>query len=106
MKHALSILLKQHPVMVYFALAYAISWAIEIPLAALAQGWLHIPVPPALHYVASFGPMLPALIVTAVTDGRQGIRLLARARLAATAAPLDCSRGIVCQAQHLGEQAE
>lgn len=76
MKNTLAILLKQHPVMVYFILAYTISWAIELPLAASAQGWLQVPVPPALHYLASFGPMLSALIVTAATEGRQGIRQL------------------------------
>ncbi|MEP7190853.1 MAG: CPBP family intramembrane glutamic endopeptidase, partial [Roseiflexaceae bacterium] len=70
------IVLKQHPVMAYFILAYALSWAIEIPLAAAAQGWLHVPLPPALHYLASFGPMLSALIVTAATEGSAGIRQL------------------------------
>jgi len=62
--------------MAYFILADALSWAIELPLAAAAQGWLHTPVPPALHYLASIGPMLSALIVTAATEGRQGIRQL------------------------------
>jgi membrane protease YdiL (CAAX protease family) len=76
MKNTLVISLKQHPVMAYFILAYAISWAFELPLAAAAQGWLHISVPPALHYLASFGPMLSALIVTAATEGRHGIRQL------------------------------
>lgn len=76
MKNTHIIMLKQHSVMAYFALAYALSWAIEIPLAASAHGWLHTPVPPALHYLASFGPMLSALIVTAATEGRQGIRQL------------------------------
>ncbi len=76
MKNALAIVLKQHPVLAYFILAYALSWAIELPLAAAAHGWLHTPVPPTLHYLASFGPMLSALIITAATEGRQGIRHL------------------------------
>ncbi len=70
------IVLKQHPVIAYFILAYALSWAIAIPLAAAAHGWLHVPLPPALHYLASFGPMLSALIVTAATEGSAGIRQL------------------------------
>jgi membrane protease YdiL (CAAX protease family) len=76
LKKSLVILLKRHSVVAYFVLAYAISWAIELPLVALAQGWLHIPVPPALHYLASFGPMLSALIVTTATEGRDGMRQL------------------------------
>ena len=62
--------------MAYFSLAYALSWAIELPLAAAAHGWLHAPVPPALHYLASFGPMLSALIITAATEGRCGVQQL------------------------------
>jgi membrane protease YdiL (CAAX protease family) len=75
-KNALASLLKRHPIMAYFILAYALSWAIELPLAASAHGWLQGSVPPALHYLASFGPMLSALIITAGTDGRQGMRQL------------------------------
>lgn len=69
-------MLKQHPVIAYFTLAYAISWAVELPLVASAQGWLQAPIPPAIHYLASFGPLLSALIVTVATEGRQGIRQL------------------------------
>jgi uncharacterized protein len=76
MKKSLALLFKQHSLIAYFILAYAISWAVEIPLAASAQGWLRAPVPPAIHYLASFGPMLSALIVTAATEGRVGIRRL------------------------------
>lgn len=76
MKNALVLLFKQHSLLVYFILAYAISWAIEIPLAASAQGWIRPPVHPALHYLASFGPLLSALMVTIVTEGLQGIRQL------------------------------
>ena len=73
---ALNVIVKRHRVIAYFTLAYAISWAIELPLAAVAQGWLHAPVPFRLHYLAAFGPMLSALLVTAATQGRTGIRQL------------------------------
>jgi membrane protease YdiL (CAAX protease family) len=76
MKNSLTLLVKQHSLVAYFILAYAISWAVEIPLAASAQGWLRAPVSPAIHYLASFGPMLSALIVTTATEGRNGIRRL------------------------------
>ena len=76
MKNSLAILLKQHAIIAYFILAYAISWAVELPLAASAQGWLQTPVPASLHYLASFGPMLSALIVTAATEGSPGVRQL------------------------------
>ncbi len=68
--------LRQHPVLAYFILAYAFSWLVELPLAASAQGWLPFAVPPALHYLAAFGPLLAALLLTAATDGRAGLRHL------------------------------
>jgi uncharacterized protein len=67
MKNALVAWLRRHSVVAYFILAYALSWAIEIPLAFSAHGWLRPPLPPSLHYLASFGPLLSALIVTAAT---------------------------------------
>jgi membrane protease YdiL (CAAX protease family) len=76
MKNSLASLLQQHAIIAYFILAYAISWSVELPLAAAAQGWLHTRVPAPLHYLASFGPMLSALIVTAATEGSPGIRQL------------------------------
>jgi len=63
---------------VFFALAYALSWSWVIPLAAAHQivrrgeGW-------PTHYPALFGPAIAAVAVTAWTMGRPGVRdLLAR----------------------------
>src|SRR5271166_1217914 len=63
---------------VFVALAYALSWAWAFPLAAAhlvvlrGAGW-------PTHYPALFGPAIAAVVVTAWTMGRPGIRdLLAR----------------------------
>lgn len=61
----------------YFVLAYAISWSVEIPLALSVQGLIAARIPMWIHYFASFGPILAALIVTGLTEGGQGIRALA-----------------------------
>lgn len=76
MKHALTNWLNQHAVIAFFVLAFTLSWAVELPLAASAQGWLAVPVPSALHYLASFGPLVAALVLTAATEGRPGLRHL------------------------------
>ncbi|MDQ2749690.1 MAG: CPBP family intramembrane metalloprotease [Actinomycetota bacterium] len=61
------------PVVTFFALAYAISWAWVIPWAASGhtvaqgQGW-------PTHLPSLLGPMLAAFVVTAFTTGRDGIR--------------------------------
>jgi membrane protease YdiL (CAAX protease family) len=63
---------------VFFALAFALSWAWAFPLAAAhlvvlrGAGW-------PTHYPALFGPAIAAVVVTAWTTGRAGIgNLLAR----------------------------
>jgi membrane protease YdiL (CAAX protease family) len=63
---------------VFFVLAYALSWSWAIPLAAAhlvvhrGEGW-------PTHYPSLLGPAIAALVVTAWTVGRPGVRdLLAR----------------------------
>ena len=66
--------LGKHSLYAYFVLAYAITWAFEIPLAAAGQEWIESGIPFGIHYLGGFGPMLAALIVTAIIQGRSGIR--------------------------------
>jgi membrane protease YdiL (CAAX protease family) len=65
--------LGRHPVVAYYALTLIFSWAVELPLVAVQQGWIDVPIPFSIHYLASFGPALAALIVTALTTGRGGL---------------------------------
>ncbi len=65
--------LQRHPVVTYYLLTLAFSWLIEFPLIAQVQGWFGWQVPMALHYLASFGPMLAALIVTWAVQGTAGL---------------------------------
>jgi membrane protease YdiL (CAAX protease family) len=61
---------------VFFVLAYGLSWAVEIPLALRAQGLISVPIPWSLHYLSAYGPLLAAIIVTGITSGRAGLREL------------------------------
>ena len=72
----LSAWVARHALLLYFLLAYAISWAIEIPVALSIQGVISAQVPPALYYFASFGPFIAALVVTITADGSSGVRRL------------------------------
>jgi uncharacterized protein len=65
---------KEHPLISYFVLAYAISWAIVAPLIASAQGFTDVPVPFALHYLNDYGPLLAALITAGIANGTEGLR--------------------------------
>ena len=69
---------KAHPLFAYFALAYAISWIIVLPLVAYAQGFVDVPVPFTLHYLNDLAPLLAAIIVTRIADGAEGLRDLLR----------------------------
>lgn len=60
----------------FFILAYAFSWAVEIPLALKAQGMIDVPIPFSLHYLTAFGPMLAAFVMTWLTNGSDGLREL------------------------------
>jgi membrane protease YdiL (CAAX protease family) len=68
MGSAIARLVRRHPLVTFFVLAYVLSW----------WGWLlyaadRSPVP-----IASFGPFLAALVVLSVTHGRAGIGTLLR----------------------------
>ncbi len=67
---------RRRELIAYFILAYTISWAIEIPIALSFQGIIPIQLPMAVHYLASFGPFLAAIIVVSVAEGLPGIRRL------------------------------
>lgn len=60
----------------YFILAYAISWAVEIPFALAKHEIIQPIFPQWFHYFMAYGPMLSALIVTWATEGQQGIKEL------------------------------
>ncbi|MBO9322399.1 MAG: CPBP family intramembrane metalloprotease [Roseiflexus sp.] len=64
-------LVHQYPVVVFFLIAYAFSWTIGGLLIADYQGALSVP--GALHYVSAFGPMVAAIVVTALISGRPGL---------------------------------
>ena len=60
----------------YTAIAFGISWAIEIPLALKRQGLLSADVPFSIHYLAAFGPGIAGIILTWKESGLPGLKLL------------------------------
>lgn len=75
----MKVLTKRQTLLVFCVLAYVLSWSVEIPLALQTQGLLQTEIPLSFHYLAAYGPMISALIVTRWTMGRHGLRdLLSR----------------------------
>lgn len=56
----------------YFLLAFAWSWLVTAPLVLQGQGIIS-GVPPWLHLLSAYGPLLAAVGVTAVSAGRPGL---------------------------------
>jgi len=65
----ISLWVKDHQLITYFVLAYAISWSIVAPLVASAQGLIDVSVPFALHYLNDYAPLLAAIITAGVASG-------------------------------------
>jgi len=67
---------KRNPLIAYFIITFAFSWTVYFTLIAAKYGWTDAQIPQSIHYLASFGPTVAALIVTAVTTGREGLKEL------------------------------
>lgn len=81
----LSAWMRQHPIVAYFSIAFAITWALHMPMALGKQGLGIFPyeVPMVLFMIlfivgAIAGPTLGAFIVTNVLEGKEGRRKLFR----------------------------
>jgi hypothetical protein len=57
-------LVKRHPLITFFVLAYALTWPV-IPLVSIS---------PLLGIAALFGPALAVIIVTSFAEGRSGLK--------------------------------
>jgi membrane protease YdiL (CAAX protease family) len=59
----------------YFVLAFAFTWCFWVPAALEAQGLIsQLPVPAT--FLGAFGPLVAAVVVTALEGGRAGLRSL------------------------------
>ncbi|HSB90309.1 MAG TPA: CPBP family intramembrane glutamic endopeptidase [Anaerolineales bacterium] len=67
---------RRRSIYIYFGLTFLISWGIEFLLIASENGWGGIALPPSVHYLAAYGPMLAALLVTFWVAGGPGLREL------------------------------
>lgn len=67
---------RRHPLILFFVLAYAFSWAVWAPAALLSGGTSEPQTSALLHLVGGLGPMASAFVVTALAGGYVGAREL------------------------------
>ncbi len=67
---------RQHQLVVYFILAYLLTWVLVSPLALAGLRHTAPPVPEVWHALGALGPITAAFAVTAVALGRRGARQL------------------------------
>lgn len=68
--------IRDHTLIAFFFFAFLFSWTVEFLLIASKFGWLNISLPFSLHYLASFGPLISAFLVTWISGGRAGVKEL------------------------------
>jgi membrane protease YdiL (CAAX protease family) len=67
---------KKRPLLAFFVLTYALSWMVEIPLALTLRGVIRSDISFYLHYLAGYGPMLAAIVVTGLNGGATELKNL------------------------------
>ena len=68
----------RYPVAAGFIMMFALTWPIEVGLAAQSRGLLPFQIPPVLALFVGFGFVAAAVIMSALVDGAAGIVALLR----------------------------
>lgn len=71
-------LLRRRPIAAGFVLMFLFTWPVEFWLVAASRGWIGSGPPELLAIFVGWGFVLAAVLLTAVLDGRQGLRALGR----------------------------
>jgi membrane protease YdiL (CAAX protease family) len=66
----------RHPVASFVLLAFVFSWSAWLPLLADRQDWVEWSASTYLHLLGGLGPLVAAVVVTALSRGREGLRSL------------------------------
>ncbi|MHA2393132.1 MAG: CPBP family intramembrane glutamic endopeptidase [Promethearchaeota archaeon] len=67
-------MIKKYPLIVYFIIAYVSTWLLALPLILNQFGF--ISVNPNWHFWAALGPTISAIIVTYISEKKEGIKKL------------------------------
>lgn len=65
---------RRYPLVVYFAIAYLVTWTLLLPLGLAARGMLPLPIPREWHALGALGPIVAAFVVSRAAGGAAGVR--------------------------------
>jgi len=80
-------LLRRHSLSVGVVLMFALTWPLDLAVAAEARGWLPFDFPNGIELLVGYGFVLAAILMTALTLGRAGVSALLRRYLIWRAGP-------------------
>ncbi len=69
-------LVARHPVIAFVILNYFVTFLFRVPLAASTAKVIPVAVPRGFQFLGDFGPLLAALLLTGLLEGRAGIKSL------------------------------
>ena len=69
-----SAVVRRHPLIAFFFLAFALSWAFMVPLVLASHGLIPFPDAVPLLVVIGYGPTFAAVLVTGALGGRAAVR--------------------------------
>src|SRR5215212_10046143 len=73
---SVSLAARRHPLMLFFALAFAFSWVVWAPAVLLSRGSSAPQTSAFCHLAGSLGPMVSAFVVTTLAGSSTAIREL------------------------------
>lgn len=73
--------IEKNPVLIYFVLTLLIPWTVYIPHAANEAGLWTISIPIEVVVLAQYVPLVAAILMTAIAEGKAGLRGLAKKTL-------------------------
>ncbi len=78
MRGHLARVVQGYPLTAGLLLMFALTWPIDLGVAADSRGWLPFQIPFVVPLLVGYGFVVASLVVTAIVDGKAGIRALLR----------------------------
>lgn len=78
MRSYLSRIIRRYPLTAGLLLMFALTWPIDLGVAAQSHGWLPFQIPFAVPLLVGYGFVVASVVATGMIEGRAGISILLR----------------------------